>query len=440
MIQIYDSLQAKKIAFEKAPGEAVSMYVCGPTVYDRGHLGHGRSAVAFDVVRRFFEFMGHPVTFVFNYTDIDDKMIQRAQEEGISVAELSDRISPLYDKDYAALGVKKPTHNPKATDYIKEMVALIQTLENKGHTYVLEDGVYFDITTFSDYGKLSHQKLDELNAGARVEERTDKRNHQDFVLWKLKKEGEPAWPSPWGEGRPGWHIECSAMSRALLGETFDIHGGGLDLKFPHHECELAQSEGAHGVTFARTWMHNGYITVDAEKMSKSLGNFFTLEAILERFDAKVVRFFFLSAHYRSPIEFSLDALEQAATTLERLIDVYLENTEKNGVDEAFLKTFKEKMGNDFDTPGALAALFEWLNTQPIHIRETLEKIDEVFQLLPTEKPWTKEILELIEQRESARQEKNWTEADRIRDELLKENILIKDTARGPLIKKRLKLY
>ena len=435
MIQIYDSLQGKKVAFDKAAGETVSMYVCGPTVYDNGHLGHGRSAVAFDIIRRFFLFMGHEVNFVFNYTDIDDKMINRAADEGITVAELSDRIAPRYD-EYARLGVMPPSHNPRATEFIQEMIDIIKRLEEKGHAYILEDGVYYDITTFADYGKLSHQKLDELNAGARMEERKDKRNHQDFVLWKFKKEGEPFWASPWGEGRPGWHIECSGMSRSLLGETFDIHGGGLDLKFPHHECEIAQSEGANGQTFARYWMHNGYITVDEEKMSKSLGNFFTLRDIFKEYHPRVVRFFLIGTHYRSPIEFNRDMLDQARNTLKGLDDLYLRNSGTD-VDEALLDSIKEKMSNDFDVAGSLALIFEWMNTKPNKVRGTLTKLNELFNIFPVDFRIKAEQEVLIKERESARIEKNWTRSDEIRDQLLAQGIEVEDTSSGSFVKPRI---
>ncbi|MEK7145652.1 MAG: cysteine--tRNA ligase, partial [Patescibacteria group bacterium] len=327
MIQIYDSYSGEKKPLNKEPGEELKIYVCGPTVYDHPHLGHGRSAVAFDLIRRFFIYSGYRVTYVSNYTDIDDKMIDRAEKEGISVSELAEKIIPEYEKDYDLLGIQTPDHSPRATEkkYIEEMISLIQKLDKKGHTYALADGFYFDISSFPDYGKLSHQKLEELMAGSRVEERTDKKNHQDFVLWKLKKEGEPFWASPWGDGRPGWHIECSAMSKVLLGETFDIHGGGLDLKFPHHEGEIAQSSGASGKALAHFWMHNGFVTVDKEKMSKSLGNFFTLKDVFKKFHPRVVRFFLISTHYRSPIEFSEELLEQAKSTLKSLDEFYLKN-------------------------------------------------------------------------------------------------------------------
>lgn len=438
MIQIYDSLRGEKQALEKKPGEALKMYVCGPTVYDFAHLGHGRSAVAFDIIRRFLEFSGYPVVFTFNTTDIEDKMIDRAAREGITVDQLADRIIPEYKADYGALRVKEPTHNPRATDYVDAMIELVQKLEAKGHAYALSDGIYYDIKTFKDYGKLSHQNLDELNAGARVEERTDKRNHQDFVLWKFKKEGEPFWPSPWGDGRPGWHIECSAMSSQLLGDHFDIHGGGLDLKFPHHECEIAQSEAASGQTLADFWMHNGYITVNEEKMSKSLGNFFTLKEIFKTTHPRVVRFFLLGTHYRSPIEYSTEMLEQARSTLKSLDEFYLKNRDgSTEPDPKLLNAFSEKMANDFDTAGAIAVIFEWMNGAPSAIQASLEKIDEVFQVLSTDFKLTPEQEKLLEARNQARANKDWAKSDELRNELAVQGIEVEDSAQGSFVKAKL---
>lgn len=442
MIQIYDSLKAEKVPLSKEPGETIKMYVCGPTVYDFAHLGHGRSAVAFDLVRRFLEFAGYEVIFTFNTTDIDDKMIDRAAREKITVSELAEKIIPEYKADYAALGVKAPTHNPRATEYVEPMIELIKTLEAKGHTYTLADGVYFDITTFPDYGKLSHQNLDELSAGARVEERTDKRNHQDFVLWKFKKEGEPFWPSPWGDGRPGWHIECSAMSSQLLGETFDIHGGGLDLKFPHHECEIAQSEAATGKTFAQIWMHNGYITVNAEKMSKSLGNFFTLKEIFKAYHPRVVRFFLLGTHYRSPIEYSIEMLEQARSTLKGLDEFYLKHLDgsdesKNEVDTELLRAFSEKMQNDFDVAGALGVIYEWMKTATQNIQGTLERVNLVLQVLPVAFKLTEEQEKLLNSRNEARVNKDWAKSDELRNQLAELGIEVEDSKEGSFAKPRI---
>lgn len=444
MILIFDSYSGEKKPLNKEPGEELKIYVCGPTVYDHPHLGHGRSAVAFDLARRFLTFAGYKVSYVSNYTDIDDKMIDRAEKEGISVAELAEKIIPEYEKDYALLGIEKPDYSPRATEqkYIDEMIALIKNLEEKGHAYALSDGIYFDISTFADYGKLSHQKLDELMAGSRVEERSDKKNHQDFVLWKLKKEGEPFWASPWGEGRPGWHIECSAMSKVLLGETFDIHGGGLDLKFPHHEGEIAQSTAASGKPLAHFWMHNGFVTVDKEKMSKSLGNFFTLKDVFKKFHPRVVRFFLISTHYRSPIEFSDELLEQAKNTLKTLDEFYLKNRDgtnekKNEVDEELLKKFAERMNNDFDTAGAFAEIFEWIKTNPSKVQGTLERINLVLQIFPTDFSLTAEQEKLITEREEARNTKDWAKSDQIRDKLTEQGIEIEDSPQGSFAKPKL---
>ncbi len=444
MIQIYDSLRGEKTPLDKEPGEKIRMYVCGPTVYDHAHLGHGRSAVAFDVVRRFLEYAGYPVDFCFNTTDIEDKMIDRAEKEGITVAQLAEKIIPEYKLDYAALGVKPPTFNPRATEFVEPMVEIIKKLEEKGHAYPLSDGIYYDISTFPEYGKLSHQKMEELEAGAstRMEERSDKRHFQDFVLWKFKKAGEPFWPSPWGDGRPGWHIECSAMSSELLGETFDIHGGGLDLKFPHHECEIAQSEAANEKPFAKLWMHNGYITVNEEKMSKSLGNFFTLKDIFKNYHPRVVRFFLLGTHYRSPIEYSTEMLDQARNTLRNLDEFYLSHKDgtnelEGEVDQALVKPFFEKMANDFDTAGALGVVFEWMNESPVKTQGSLERINQVLQIFPVDFALTPEQIQLMEARETARQSKDWPTSDALRAKLAEQGIEVDDKPEGAFAKPRI---
>jgi cysteinyl-tRNA synthetase len=295
------------------------IYLCGPTVYDYGHLGHGRSAIVFDILRRYLLYKGHAVTYVRNWTDIDDKTIDRAKREGVSVRELTERFIKIYEEDFRALNILEPDFAPKPTDNIPEIIAVIERLFKNGHAYALPDGVYYDISTFEGYGALSGQALDELRAGARVDVAGGKRNPGDFVLWKFEKPGEPSWESPWGRGRPGWHIECSAMAVKYLGDEFDIHCGGQDLKFPHHEDEIAQSKGA-GFGFARHWMHNGFLNIDNEKMSKSLGNFFTLREVFEKFNPLAVRFFLMSAHYRAPLNFSEDTLRQAAQALSRFND------------------------------------------------------------------------------------------------------------------------
>lgn len=439
------------------------MYVCGPTVYDVGHLGHGRSAVAFDVIRRYFLYKGFKVKYVSNYTDIDDKMIKRAAEEGISVADLAKKIIPEYEQDYSALGIRKPDVTPKATEHIKEMIELIERLDKGGYTYILDDGVYFDVTKFKDYGKLSRQDLEALQMGARVEVKESKRSPNDFVLWKFKKEGEPFWESPWGDGRPGWHIECSAMTWKHLGETFDIHGGGLDLTFPHHECEVAQSQAVFGNgSFARYWLHNGFIQIDNEKMSKSLGNFFTLKDIFKKYDPQVVRLMFLQTHYRNPINFSDKLLDQAKAALARLHD-FVRNIDKfDLIDEAtwvgkdiidcssLKRLFEKYMDDDFNLSGGLKVVFDQVNIvnrmharkelAPSDVKELQKFLSEVDKVLGVIFPRetldiSEEIKILIEQREEARRNKNFQRADEIRDELLKKGIVLEDTVSGTIWKK-----
>ncbi len=473
MLKIYNSKTREKEIFEPIEEGKVSMYVCGPTVYDRAHLGHGRSAVAFDVIRKYFEYKGYKVKFVSNYTDIDDKMINRAKDERISVKELAEKIIPEYQADYGALCVKTPDVQPKATEYIDEMIDLIKKLEDGNYIYVIEgDGVYFNVEAFKNYGQLSGQSLEDLKMGARVDVNEGKKNPYDFALWKFKKEGEPFWKSPWGDGRPGWHIECSAMSFKNLGRVFDIHGGGLDLKFPHHECELAQSEAALGDgSFAKYWIHNGFIQVDNEKMSKSLGNFFTLKEIFEKYDPLVVRFMFLQTHYRNPINFSHVLLDQAKAGLERIRDfvrnlkIWSEDKSlpKNvwdsnlnlvkqrvvGKDEFFGK-FNELMDEDFDTSGALGVIFELIksvnglkNVNKLtkeEVDETLDflhKVDEVLGVIFIEKKEeiSNDIEILIKEREDARKNKDFKKSDEIRDELKNKGIELEDTPKGTIWKK-----
>jgi len=457
MLKVYNTLNNKKEEFKPLRDNKVSFYLCGPTVYDSAHLGHGRSATAFDIIRRYLIYKDYDVEFVSNYTDIDDKMINRANEEGISVKELSDKIIPLYVKDYAELGILEPDKQPKATEHIQDIIEIIKKLEEKGATYSLEDGVYFDISKFSDYGKLSGQNLDELQMGARVAVNEAKRNPQDFVLWKLEKPGEPSWESPWGKGRPGWHIECSAMCKAILGESIDFHAGGADLAFPHHECEVAQSEVAHGEPFAKYWLHNGFINIDNEKMSKSLGNFITLRDMLDKYTGPVIRYLYLQTHYRSPINFTDALLEQSKQSLQRIHDFVnsIKRINKAGeshkeVESAIknaLEQFEEAMDDDFETPNALASLFEfikYINTQKIdlnnsdkdHILEYLQNIDKVFAvIMPDEESLSEELLALIKEREQARAEKDWAKSDELRDKLKEEGILVEDTPEGTIWKK-----
>ncbi len=460
MIKIYNTLTKQKEEFKPLNDKEVSFYLCGPTVYDSAHLGHGRSAVAFDIIRRYLIYKGYNVQFVTNYTDIDDKMINRAKEEGLTVKELSEKVIPKYKRDYNQLKIMEPDVKPKATEYINHIIDLIKKLQEADATYKLEDGIYFDITKFPEYGKLSNQKLEELQMGARVEVNESKKNPQDFALWKKEKPGEPSWESPWGKGRPGWHIECSAMSMAILGETIDIHAGGADLTFPHHECEIAQSETATKQLFAKYWMHNGFININEEKMSKSLGNFITLEKLLDNYSGDVIRYLYLQTHYRSPINFTDSLLEQSRMSLQRIHDFVdsikrikdsgtLHDEVKSAINNAKEK-FEQGMDNDFETPDGLAAFFEFIKTINIlkekidlndgdrdRILEFIENIDRVFAVLMPQKKETlsEEIQNLIKKREEARKNKDWDTSDKIRDELAEKGITLEDTAQGTVWKK-----
>jgi cysteinyl-tRNA synthetase len=424
-----------------APGE-VRMYVCGITVYDYCHLGHARFLVVFDMVRRWLRASGYRVTYVRNITDIDDKIIRRASENGEPVGALTARFIRAMDEDCAALGVEKPDHEPRATQYVEEMKALIGQLERKQLAYVAGSGdVNYAVRRFQGYGKLSGKSLDELRAGERVEVDATKQDPLDFVLWKKSKPDEPKWPSPWGEGRPGWHIECSAMSSRLLGEPFDIHGGGEDLQFPHHENEIAQSEGASGARFVNYWMHNAFIQVDKEKMSKSLGNFFTIRDVLKKYDPEVVRFFLVRAHYRSPINYTDANLDDAKAALTRLYTALKDAPAHAAVDwsEPHARRFKAAMDDDFATPEAVATLFELagrVNAGEKALARQLRALGGVLGLLQRDassflqarpagvsEDW---INARIAEREQARARKDYGAADRIRAELLAAGIVLED--------------
>jgi cysteinyl-tRNA synthetase len=444
MLRIFNSLARQKQDFTPMRAGEARMYVCGMTVYDFCHLGHARVMVVFDVVRRWLRASGYRVTYVRNITDIDDKIIRRAAENGEPVADLTARFIRAMDEDLAALDVERPDHEPRATQYVPQMLELIERLEQRRLAYRSASGdVNFAVRRFPGYGKLSGKSLDELRAGERVEIDRAKDDPLDFVLWKRAKPGEPAWASRWGEGRPGWHIECSAMSCALLGEHFDIHGGGQDLQFPHHENEIAQSEGASGKPFVNTWMHNGFVRVDEEKMSKSLGNFFLIRDVLQRFDAEVVRFFILRAHYRSPLNYSDAHLEDAKGALTRLY-VSLKGLPpaETAVDwnEAHATRFKEAMDDDFGTPEAVAVLFDLasrVNSGERRLAPQLRALGGVLGLLQRDAvqflqggnadDW---VLERIAAREAARKRKDFAEADRIRDELLAKGIILEDGPHG----------
>ncbi len=461
-MKIFNTYSGQNETFVPIEKNKIGLYLCGPTVYDLPHLGHGRSAVTFDLIRKYLIFKGYNVVFVSNYTDIDDKMIKRAAEANISVKELADKIIPEYEKDYSALGILAANIQPKATETVPEMIKMIQTLQEKGHTYEISDGVYFDVSTFSDYGKLSKQKLDQLQSGKRVEQKEEKRNPQDFVLWKLSKPGEPSWESPWGAGRPGWHIECSAMSSKYLGDYFDMHGGGGDLTFPHHECEIAQSICATGKPFVKYWLHNGFIRVNEEKMSKSLNNFTTLRDTLKIYSGQVIRYFYLLTHYRSPIDFSTEVLESAKNSLRRIHD-FIERLDREvshdtdlpqaEIEEYIQKSeekFTKHLDNDFDLPGGLSAIFDFIKNINVLIDEKkvnriafdkiihfLQRIDNVIGIIfPTETvEISEEIAELIQEREKARENKNWAKSDEIRDILKAKGIVLEDTPQGTVWKK-----
>ncbi len=455
MLALYNTLTRSKEAFVPlVPGQA-RMYVCGMTVYDFCHLGHARVLVVFDMISRWLRASGYQVTYVRNVTDIDDKIIKRANENGEPFSTLTQRFIDAMHEDQARLGVLPPDHEPRATQYVDRMLAMIQTLIDRGHAYPARNGdVYYAVQSFPNYGRLSGKSLDDLRAGERVEVDPHKRDPMDFVLWKAAKPGEPAWPSPWGAGRPGWHIECSAMGSDLLGRHFDIHGGGQDLQFPHHENEIAQSEGAHGCRFVNYWLHNGFVRVDDEKMSKSLGNFFTIREILDKFDPEVVRFFILRAHYRSPLNYSDQHLEDARGALTRLYTA-LRGMETLPADidwtHPVAARFQSAMNDDFNTSEALAVLFELAGDvnrgRDVQAATLLRSLAGILGLLtrPADdflkggeggfagEGYTPERIEsLIQARLDARKARDFKGADAIRDELKAAGIALEDTPQGTL--------
>lgn len=452
-MKLYNTLTGKKEEFVPIKEGHVKMYSCGPTVYDYFHIGNARPFIIFDTLRRYFEYRGYNVAFVQNFTDVDDKLIRRAEEEGTTVFDVAEKYIMEYFKDAEALGIEKATHHPRATENIDAIISLIKTLLDKGYAYEVDGDVYFAAKKFSEYGKLSHQPLDELEAGARVDVDERKKDPMDFALWKKRKsETEIAWESPWGMGRPGWHIECSAMANRFLGETIDIHSGGRDLIFPHHENEIAQSEAANGKPFANYWLHNGYINIDNVKMSKSLGNFFTVRDITKKFDYEVIRFFMLSSHYRSPINFSALLMDAAKAGLERIYNCKTRLSEtvspKNPDSDEAVKEFKKKfiaaMDDDINTADAIAVLFEVVRHANTLIREGTNKegmgaclglineIGGVLNILKKEKDTSidPEIERLIAQRQEARKNKNYALADEIRKKLGEMGIELKDTKDG----------
>ena len=455
-LKIYNDLHREKEPFEPLEPGKVRMYVCGMTVYDYCHLGHARVVVVFDVVYRYLKARGYEVTYVRNITDIDDKIIQRANEQGIPFHELTRKFIDAMHEDFAALSVEPPTLEPRATEHLDEIIRMIQALIDKGHAYLAENGdVYYDVRSFPGYGKLSGKSIDDLEAGARVEPGEGKHDPLDFALWKAAKPDEPAWDSPWGRGRPGWHIECSAMSTSALGDTFDIHGGGADLTFPHHENEIAQSEGATGHPFVRYWMHNGFVRVKEEKMSKSLGNFFTIRDILREYRPEEVRYFILTSHYRSPLNYDEEHLLNARKALDRLYTALrgLPDAEPGEAD-VYVEKFNAAMDDDFNTPEALAVLFELVREinrvrqadeqKAARMAAELKRLGGILGILQEDpEQWLKgapkgaaeglsdaEIEALIQKRLEARKNKEWAEADRIRDDLKSKGILLEDTPQG----------
>ncbi len=450
MLKIYNTLARDKQEFRPIEPGKVRMYVCGMTVYDYCHLGHARVMVMFDVVQRWLRASGYDVTYVRNITDIDDKIIKRAQENGETMGQLTERFITAMDEDSAALGVQRPDHEPRATQYVQGMLEMITTLQGKGYAYQAADGdVNYAVRKFEGYGKLSGKSLEYLRAGERVAVDAAKQDPLDFVLWKRAKPGEPSWESPWGPGRPGWHIECSVMSGSLLGKQFDIHGGGQDLQFPHHENEIAQSEGAHGCTFVNYWMHNGFVRVDNEKMSKSLGNFFTVREILAKYDAEVVRFFIIRAQYRSPLNYSdahLDDARQALTRLYTALKAAKAETITIDWSQPQAARFKAALDDDFNTPEAVAVLFELANevnrSADARTAGLLKALagqlgllqrdpDAFLQGGPAAGEWTPQRIEAeIAARAAAKKAKNFAEADRIRKVLLDAGVVLEDSAQG----------
>ncbi|MCX8084317.1 MAG: cysteine--tRNA ligase [Calditerrivibrio sp.] len=468
MLRIFNTLTGEKEVFQPLNDNIVKMYVCGVTVYDYCHIGHARSAIVFDTIRRYLIYKGYDVTFVKNFTDVDDKIIKRANDEGKTYSEITEFFIKAHDEDMDRLNILRPDFTPKATEYIQDMIELCEKLLEKGYAYVLDGDVYFKVRSFKDYGKLSKRDLDDLLAGARVEVNEVKEDPLDFALWKRSKEHEPAWDSPWGKGRPGWHIECSAMSSKILGIPFDIHGGGKDLVFPHHENEIAQSEAAEGKEFARYWVHNGFVNINKEKMSKSLGNFFTIRDVLKEIDPEVLRFFLLTTHYRSPLDFSFENLLEAENAIDRIYTALdeLENSnyndrrppQKGEIDRliaGFKQDFEASMDDDFNTAAAISNVFEFVKGLNLILAGKLNRADldylkgQVADLVGminsilgiiTKKPsdWFRvnlsipeeQLLAMIEERNMARKNKDFEKADSIRHSLKEKGVELLDTPTG----------
>jgi cysteinyl-tRNA synthetase len=439
-LKLYNTLTRKKEIFKPIHKDSVGMYVCGPTVNDVPHLGHARQQITFDILRRYLKFLGYNVKFVSNITDIDDKIINKARELGENINELTKRNIKLHVEDYNAIGVEEPDVRPKATEYVQDMINLIKKLEEKGYTYIIEgDGVYYDISKFKNYGKLSHQKIENLKSGARVKVKEDKKNKEDFVLWKFSKPGEPSWKSPWGEGRPGWHIECSAMSEKILGLPLDIHGGGQDLIFPHHEDEIAQSEAAFGEKFVNYWVHNGMVNVNKVKMSKSLGNFKTIRDILKEYPGQVIRYFVISTQYRQPVDFSRKTLDNAKNSYQRLKNIIADLKDDEDANDEYLIEFEKAMDDDLNTPKALQVLWKLVRDEKVGGKiETIRKIDDVLGLDLFKKEEVKipvEIKKLVEERERARRNKDWKKSDKLREKIKNLGYAVDDTDEGSRVRK-----
>lgn len=454
MLKIYNTLTRQKEEFKPITAGKVGMYVCGVTIYDLCHIGHGRTFVSFDVISRYLRFLGYDLTFVRNITDIDDKIIKRAAENGESCDSLTERLIQDMYQDFDALNMKRPDVEPRATHFIAEIIDLVEKLIEKGFAYVADNGdVMFEVSTFEQYGKLSKQDLEQLQAGARVDVDNAKRSPLDFVVWKMSKPGEPTWESPWGPGRPGWHIECSAMNSSILGDHFDIHGGGSDLQFPHHENEIAQSCCAHDTPYVNTWMHSGMVMVDREKMSKSLGNFFTIRDVLQHYDAETVRYFLMSGHYRSQLNYSEENLNQARASLERLYTSLrgLDMSAEAAGDEQYVRRFSEAMNDDFNTPEAYSVLFDMareinrLKNEDIELASKLgslmRELADVIGILHQDpemflqggESGTDEVAEieaLIKLRNDSRASKDWANADLARNKLTDMGIVLEDGPQG----------
>jgi cysteinyl-tRNA synthetase len=477
MLNVYNTLTRSKEPFEPLDEKNVRVYVCGPTVYDYPHIGNARSFVVFDTIRRYLEYKGYRVLYITNFTDVDDKMINRANEEGISISELATKFIAEYERIAQELNIKPAHINPRATEHIDDMIKMIENIIKNGKAYVANGDVYFDVKSFEKYGALSRIPLEELSSGARVEVDEKKKDPRDFVLWKAEKPGEPSWDSPWGKGRPGWHLECSVMGGYYLGIPFDIHGGGQDLIFPHHENEIAQTAAAYGIERpVKYWLHNGFLTIDSEKMSKSEGNFFTTREVLDNYDNQAVRLFLISGHYRQPLDYNDQALKQATQSIERIrnaldtirgrISILKKlsiehNVEDEHLSEAIKKAlegFEKEMDDDFNTPGALAEIFNFvraINThsqnlgKPAVLREASAALTELMSVLGIDLIGEEEIMEttskstellhglieiLLEMRGNARKSKDYSMADNIRDKLANLGIIVSDTKDGPIWK------